>query len=175
MSWVKRSTQVFVRYFERQNSFLTTFCGILIAILMVFTVYEVVMRYCFDNPTNWVAEISSYVLVAIILLPLAYAQQIGRHAKVDVLVLRLSKRKQAILGIVSSLLGLCFFILFTWAGYRYAIDALQTGEISTTTMGAPLFPVKIILPIGGFLLCIQFIISIGKHIIFLRSREQEDD
>ena len=43
----------------------------LVAVMMLIVVYEVVMRYIFNNPTNWVNIVSEFLLVYCVYLAVA--------------------------------------------------------------------------------------------------------
>ena len=71
-------------------------------------------------------------------------------------------------------LYLCFFLpgigaLF-YAGFFYALDSYKIGEVSSvTSSGVPLYPLKFIIPISGFLLLVQGVSEIFRSIICIQT------
>ncbi|MEY3739374.1 MAG: hypothetical protein RLZZ192_49, partial [Pseudomonadota bacterium] len=56
--------------------------------------WEVFARYVLNEPTTWVTEIATYMLVAVAFLGLAAAQQARAHIYVELVVDRLSETRQ---------------------------------------------------------------------------------
>ena len=54
------------------------------------TCFEVVSRYVFNEPTVWATEYSTYLLLGMTFVGLAYAQKHGSHIRVELLVGRLA-------------------------------------------------------------------------------------
>jgi TRAP-type mannitol/chloroaromatic compound transport system permease small subunit len=126
------------------------------AVLAVFVYYyEVVGRYVFNSPTNWVHE-SMFLMFGIqYMLAGAYAYRDETHVRVDIVYSKLSRRGRAICDIITS----AFFFLFTGTmlvtGWRFASDAMAVGESSFTEWGIQYWPVKLAIPLGAALLLLQ--------------------
>lgn len=168
MRRINRCVQISVRCIEALNK-LVVFIVILVIAGLSFSVsYEVVMRYFFNNPTDWVTEVSTWSLVLIFFLPIAYAEQLGQHIKVDIFISRVSKRTQAGLAVVTSALSLFVFIIFAWSGTLYAQERFDwdTGP----PLKLPLYPFMVAIPVGLILLSLQLLVSLIKHIaVFLKA------
>jgi TRAP-type C4-dicarboxylate transport system permease small subunit len=67
--------------------------AMLFAMLLAIT-YDVAMRYVFNEPTSWANELSTYLLVAVSFVGLAYAQLRNGHVRVELLVARLEERRR---------------------------------------------------------------------------------
>lgn len=126
------------------------------AVLAVFAYYyEVVARYIFNSPTNWVHESMFLMFGMQYMLAGAYAYRDETHVRVDIVYSHLSVRGRAVCDIITSF----FFFLFTGAllvtGWRFANDAMSVGERSFTEWGIQYWPVKLAMPIGAALLILQ--------------------
>lgn len=126
------------------------------AVLAVFAYYyEVVARYIFNSPTNWVHESMFLMFGMQYMLAGAYAYRDETHVRVDIIYSQLSARGRAICDIITSF----FFFLFAGAllvtGWRFASDAIAVGERSFTEWGIQYWPVKLTMPIGAALLILQ--------------------
>jgi len=73
----------------------------------------------------------------------------------DILYNRLSLRGQAIIDLVTSIFFFIFVGLIVWTGWEAGWRSLQIGEASDSSWGPPIYPIKLIIPVGGFLLLIQ--------------------
>ena len=172
MGWIKRWALIAVRYNEGLNNLLAIMVGLFIVAIMLCNAYEVVMRYYFDSPTDWVLPVAEYSLLWIVSLAISYTQLKGSHIKIDAIISRAPRQMQSGVGIVISALALFFFILITWGGIRYITEALAESWNTGPVHYWPLFPILIIMPVGGFLMGVQLSINILKHITDLSTRRQ---
>ncbi|MBZ9706295.1 TRAP transporter small permease subunit [Mesorhizobium sp. ESP7-2] len=132
--------------------------------------YEVVARYVFNSPTNWVHE-SMFLMFGIqYMLAGAYAYRDETHVRVDIVYSHLSERGRAICDIITS----AFFFLFTGTmlvtGWRFASDAMAVGERSFTEWGIQYWPVKLAIPIGAALLLLQGLSRLMRDIAIATRR-----
>jgi TRAP-type mannitol/chloroaromatic compound transport system permease small subunit len=138
---------------------LAQLCGEFVAywaVLAVFTYYyEVIARYVFNSPTNWVHESMFLMFGMQYMVAGAYAYRDETHVRVDILYTHLPPRGRAICDVITSL----FFFIFTGtmlvSGWRFAGDAIGVNEHSFTEWGIQYWPVKLMIPIGAALLILQ--------------------
>ncbi|HWD36738.1 MAG TPA: TRAP transporter small permease subunit, partial [Casimicrobiaceae bacterium] len=140
----------------------------LIAVFVYY--YEVVARYVFNSPTNWVHESMFLMFGMQYMLSGAYAYREDQHVRVDVIYAKFSPRGKAIADIVTSL----FFVIFVGTmfvtGIRFAGDAINVREVSFTEWGIQYWPVKLMIPIGAGLLLLQGIAKLLKDVLFVARR-----
>ena len=161
MNKVKRVAVFLITAIDYVGVPMAVFCGVLTSIMMLAIVFEVVMRYGFNAPTSWSNEISGYLVVAILFLGLSYTLLVDGHVRVDIFLLRLPERGQLILTIIAYLLSLVYIVVVMWQGWEYAWKWRDT--VSNTFLRLPLFPTMVIIPIGAFLLSLQFVSKIYRH------------
>jgi C4-dicarboxylate transporter, DctM subunit len=142
--------------------------GIFIMILGVIVTYEVVMRYVFSAPTNWVMEISIYLNIASVFLAGGFALRDKMHITVDTFTSRLSNRNQILLQLIGLLMGLFYCFILTWKGLEIAITSFRLGEVSPTPLRVPVVLPYCCIVIGGALLIVEFIVQILEAISNLR-------
>jgi len=140
------------------------FSGSLIIILMLSIVYEVVMRYFFNNPTSWVIDFSGYMQYALVMLGAAWVLKRNGHTKIDLLSAQLGGKKQTILNAITSSIGLLTCSVFFWEGLKATWEAYQRHEFLYREIEVPVAPLFVIFPISFFLLCIQFAREIYNHL-----------
>jgi TRAP-type mannitol/chloroaromatic compound transport system permease small subunit len=143
--------------------------GVLIVIMMFATVYGVVRRYAFHNPEPYSYEISTMFMVFTFVFAISAVERLGRHIRVDFISSRLSDRWQhIILNIIAPIMGLFFVFILTWQGVEVSLFSLKIGEVSSSSWGEPIFPVKIMVPIGYALLFLVLLTRIYKGITSLK-------
>mgnify|MGYP003552348803 FL=1 len=112
------------------------------------------MRYAFRYSSNAYLEAQWYLFSLIFLLGGAYALKHNAHVRIDLVYGRLSKRTQAWIDLVGTLL---FLIPMS----------LAIRETSPDVGGLPRWPIKIALPVGFALLALQGLSELIKRLAFL--------
>jgi TRAP-type mannitol/chloroaromatic compound transport system permease small subunit len=126
------------------------------AVLAVFTFYyEVIARYVFNSPTNWVHESMFLMFGAQYMLAGAYAYRDETHVRVDIVYSKLSMRGHAICDVITSVFFFLFVGTMLVTGWRFASDSVGVGEASFTEWGIQYWPIKLMIPIGAALLLLQ--------------------
>ena len=131
--------------------------GFLIVFCMASIVVDVIGRYFFGKPLIWAYYYSEYVLVYSTFLAAAYVLKHNGHVRVDLITNLLSKRHRAFLSIFSNLIGLIACVIVGWYSLIEAYDVLQKKTMFTAPISMYQFPIKVIIPFGFLLLCIEWI------------------
>jgi len=142
------------------------------AVISVFVYYyEVMARFLFNSPTNWVHESMFLMFGMQYMISGAYAYREDQHVRVDVVYAKLSPRGKAIADIISSVFFFIFTLTMLWTGARFAMDAVNNGETSFTEWGIQYWPVKLTIPIGAALIVLQGISKLIKDVLFVMRKE----
>jgi len=165
---VRQTGSFLASFIDNVSKIAAIVASICVLTMMTVVFYEVIARYFFKSPTSWSVEMAGYLMVAAVMLGLAYASSQGKHVKVDLLISRLSKRKQLIFELFGFTLTLILFSLITWKAGEYAWLTFQQGTKSSGVMEFPLFPSKLMVPLGSFLFCLQLILLIFRRVGDLR-------
>jgi TRAP-type mannitol/chloroaromatic compound transport system permease small subunit len=144
-----------------------------VVLLTAMICWEVVSRYIFNSPNEWVFDISYMLYGVLFMMAGAYTLSKNGHVRGAVLYGFFQPRTQAALDL---LLYFVFFIpgiiALVYAGVIFAGDSLAINEHTTQTAnGPPLYPYKMIIPIAGGLLLIQGFAEIIRCIICLKTGE----
>ena len=123
--------------------------------------YEIVARYVFHAPTLWAHETSRHFYGVQFIVAGAYALRYNRHINTDVLVGYLSTRKRAIVDSILWTVFIFYCIILLWQGAEMAWVSFLRRETTQTVFQSPVWPVKLAIPIGAFLILMQ---GIAKHI-----------
>lgn len=115
-------------------------------------VYEVIMRYGFNDPTAFSHETSVFLYGCTGMLAGAWVLCRDEHVRMDAVYGRLSPRIKAIIDLVTA--PLFFFILavLLWQGGDMAYFSVTMREHTQTPWGPPYYPLKIVIPLSAFLL-----------------------
>jgi len=128
-----------------------------------------VVRKGFNVSSNSFLEIQWYLFSVVFLFCAGYTLLRNQHVRIDVIAGRLSPHAQAWIDI----LGTIFFLLpmsltIMWLSWPVFIEAYQRQEVSTNAGGLIIWPARLLVPIGFFLLVIQGISELIKRIAFLK-------
>ena len=129
------------------------------------------VRYTFKMSSNAWLEIQWYLFAAVFMLASAYTLRRDEHVRIDVITGHFSKRTQVwidLFGYLLFLLPVCLLIFYY--GIPFFRYSLLTGESSSSAGGLIVWPAKLLVPVGFFLLLIQGISEIIKRIAFLAGR-----
>jgi TRAP-type mannitol/chloroaromatic compound transport system permease small subunit len=126
------------------------------------------VRYAFNLSSNAWLEIQWYLFSAVFLLCAGYTLLHNEHIRIDVIAGRLSRRAQTwidIFGCVFFLLPMAVIIM--WLSWPMFMDSYVRHEISGDAGGLVRWWVKLLIPVGFFLLALQGVSELIKRVAFL--------
>ncbi|MCP4693625.1 MAG: TRAP transporter small permease subunit [Desulfobacterales bacterium] len=135
-------------------------------------VYEVVARYVFNAPTIWAHGTTQRIFAVYYFICGAYISRHGSHIRMDILYERFSPRIKAILDIIGFLFFFAFCGALLWYGSRYAWSSLMRLEPCNTPFRAPLYPIKLMIPIGALLIFLQELAFLFRNIYIVITGKQ---
>jgi len=138
----------------------------LILLLVGVILYEIVARYFFRSPTIWAHEISQMIYGAYVILLGAYVLKRGGHVNVDLLYGRFQPRTRAIIDLFTWLLFFYFCGLLLWKGGEMAWDSFGFRETDSTSFAPPLYPIKMMIPLGALLILLQGLAKFIRDLTF---------
>ena len=157
------------RLIEHVSYAFTILSGILIVLMSFIASYGVIRRYAFKSPEPYSYELNMMFLLWTFVLALAYLEKLDGHLRVDFFVVVLPKKIRAFfLNVIGPLLGFIFCAVLTYEGWAVALYSLEIGEKSMSVWAVPLFPVKIVIPIGYGLLCIVLLLKTVQRILGIK-------
>ena len=146
-----------LKWIDKISNFAGIVGGLLLPIAALMVFYEVCMRYFYGSPSTWVTEISTYLIVAAILISLAYVAKENTHIRVDFVTALFSQRSNQILEITNSFFAIFFLLFLGWEGTKLAIDAYILNELTATVIRIPRFILLSLIPIGSILFTLQYL------------------
>jgi len=135
-------------------------------IVVVVVVYEIVMRFIFNAPTIWANEATVSLSALGYLLGGAYSLYYKAHVRVDMLYLKFSSRTRAILDVITFFFAFVYLGSLAWYGSMYAWESIKVLEKTGSPWNPPVYPLKIAIPLGAFLLLIQSIANFIRDLTF---------
>jgi TRAP-type mannitol/chloroaromatic compound transport system permease small subunit len=144
----------------------------IIYFVMIIIVFELISRWLFNAPTEWVHEASTMLFGIFFILGGGYALIRGEHVRMDVLYSHLSDRGKAIADIATFSLFLIYVSILIWYGGKSAWRSLMINEHSQTVWGPPIYPSKILLVAGAVLILIAGTTKLIRNILTLVSAKR---
>ena len=140
---------------------------VLVAVLV--SAMNAVIRKAFNVSSNSFLELQWYLFSVIFLFCAGYTLLKNQHVRIDVIAGRLSPRAQAWIDIVGTVLFLfpmaIMIMILSWPVF---VMAYERNEVSTNAGGLVIWPARLLVPIGFFLLVIQGVSELIKRIAFLK-------
>jgi TRAP-type mannitol/chloroaromatic compound transport system permease small subunit len=130
-----------------------------------------IIRKAFDYSSNAFLETQWYLFSAIFLLCSPYTLRHNEHIRIDVVSGRLGTRAQAwidVFGTVFFLLPMAVVIMYlSWIVF---VRSWNINEMSTNAGGLVIWPARLLVPVGFFLLALQGVSQLIKLIAYLRGK-----
>lgn len=136
-----------------------------LAVLTVIVFYEVICRYFLRSPTDWVVEVSGYLLVVMTFLGAGYLVFDNGHVRLDLLNSMVGPRAQAALDLFAHLVIVTFAAVIAVQDYEMVAQAYEFGWLSTSLLETPLYIPQAALPIGSALLLLQALAAVVRDVL----------
>lgn len=158
----------FSRLVDKLNTFVGKSVTWLTLVVVLVSAGNATVRKVLHTSSNAWLELQWYLFGAIFLLASGYTLLKNEHVRVDILAQKLSQRAQIwieILGVIFFLMPAC--VLIMWLSWPVFVDSYVTNEMSSNPGGLIRWPVKLLIPVGFFLLVLAGLSHLIKCIAFL--------
>jgi TRAP-type mannitol/chloroaromatic compound transport system permease small subunit len=129
------------------------------------------MRYVFNDPTSWAFDLSYLMYGAVFYMAGAYTLSRAGHVRADMFYRKWRPRTQAVVEL--TLYVVFFFpgiLALVVAGGAYGVDAMRIREVSVNSpAGVPIWPLKMMISVGGALIALQGLAEVLRCIVCLRT------
>ena len=153
---------------DRVVNFFALLAVLIMAFVLLAVNSDIVMRYFLNNPSKWVTEVSEYAILWMTFFASAWVLKNEKHVVMDIILIRVRPGIRNTINMVTSLFGAALCLIVTWYGIVVTLDLFQRKVLLSSSIDPMAYPLFTIIPIGSFLLAIQFII---RALGFLGSRE----
>ena len=142
--------------FDRIISVPFAIAAVLIFFMMLSVTSGVLIRYFRGRPVSELFELTEYGLLFVTFLGAAWVLKKEGHARMDLLLVALNERNRALLNMVTSCICGILWGVIAWFGIKVTYDNFKIGFYLNTMLGPPLYPILAVIPVGSFLLFVQF-------------------
>lgn len=154
-----------LRDVTRLNDWLGRIVALLLLVMFALLIVEVFFRYALASPTVWTNEFTQMLFGAYAVLSGGYIMAHDGHVNVDILYSRLSPRGRATLDIFTSVLFFIFVGTLVYFGSSLAYESMSFWERSQSAWNPPIWPVKLMIPVGAVLLLLQGLVKLIRDIL----------
>ncbi|WP_417524064.1 TRAP transporter small permease subunit [Marinovum sp.] len=155
-----------IRLIDAVNEAVGRLVSVLAVIFAAIIIYDVVLRYVFEEPTRWAFDVTKQLFGFYFVMLGGYALRHRAHVQVDILTEKLSP---GVLRIVEAAGYVIFFFPFTWVfltrSWEFAMRSWNQGETTYGAIQMPVYPLKMAMCVAAGLLLIQGISEVLKIIL----------
>jgi TRAP-type C4-dicarboxylate transport system permease small subunit len=153
MGMIGRMFRKLDRILEKMTFVSVLLGGAMTLIMMFATSYGVFMRYFMRAPEPVSYEIATICMLWAFLFGISFVEWRGSHIRADIFTPFMPQSLVRFLhSVVAHFLAAVYCAILTWKGLTVALYSYSIGERSMSVWAEPLFPVKIMIPIGYCLL-----------------------
>jgi len=138
--------------------------GALIFTMGLLMMVDVVLRYVFNSPTQFITTLAGYFMVGVAFLGLAYALMKDRHIQINILTSRLRPVALKRVELVTSIIGLVFLAFSLRSACLMVYESYIYKSIDLTGLDLPLYLPQLLIPIGIVLILLQLVVITAKNI-----------
>jgi TRAP-type C4-dicarboxylate transport system permease small subunit len=146
----------------------------LILVFMTLTIgYAIFARAVGLPGPLWIVQFNEYAMLYATFLGGAWLLSKGKHVSVELVVSRFGQQTQRIFDVIHSLLGIGLCGILCWYGTLTTIENFQRKVIHVQAVDVPMAYLLFVIPLGFFLLVLQFVRDFVAGIRSLGSEEEE--
>ena len=119
-------------------------------------------------PSLWTLELAQFAMVAYYILGGPYSMQQGAHVRMDLFYGDWSARKKAQIDAITVLFLIFYLGVMLYGAYDSTSYSFQYGERSPTAWRPYLWPIKVVMFFGIFMMLLQSISELFKDIATLK-------
>ena len=150
--------------FNRVNDVLIIFLIILLIYLTLSVSTTVLTRYLLNFMPRGIFETWKYSILYISFLGGAWLLIKDGHVRMDLVLTRLTPKAQRMLNTLTSVIGAGACFVLTWFSAHATLQCIQNStRLVNEQLAPPQWPIMIIIPIGSFLIFIQFLVQSYRY------------
>lgn len=149
-------------------------CLFILAGMMVMGTFDVLGRYLVNQPIKGTYETFGFLMPALILLGMAYTQEAREHVRIDLAINQMPFRAKTAVQIFTDVIELGITALIFRGGLMTMLYYKDLGKL-VDTIGIPLWPTWMVIPIGGFAMIIVLVLQIAEGAMALASQPEKQN
>ena len=156
-----RFIKSYVRIVDKVNYRIGRAAMLLIFVMGGVLFYSSISK-AFFRPSLWTLEFAQFLMVAYFLLGGAYSLQLKGHVRMDLFYGGWKEQTQSRTDSLTSLIMIGYLMLLLYGGIDSAIYSIQYSERSYSIWRPYMWPIKVIMCFGIFLMLLQGISQFFK-------------
>ncbi len=154
----------FGRSVDHVSRFMGLAVGNLYLLAAICTMWEVIARYVFNAPTQWVFEVVMVLCASAWMLSAGFVTLQKRHIGITVFYLMASERVRWWLDLFAMLVGVFALYMLVSDTLLRALESIDLVERGGTAWNSPLpLVLKTVLVAGLFLYLVQLLVNLTRH------------
>ena len=139
-----------------------------VALILVLS-FETIMRYVFNAPTTWAHLVGMMLGGTIVFMGFAYVHLHKGHLRIDVIYIKLSPKKRAVIDVVFALLFLFPLLgVLINTSFQWAVRSWVTGEVRIESWWyPPAAPFRTVMLVGLCIFGLQCFAQFFRDLYFL--------
>ncbi|MGB7270192.1 MAG: TRAP transporter small permease subunit [Albidovulum sp.] len=158
----------YVRIIDRVNRFIGHIMMYVLFVMIAVLLWSSLSKVIFVVPASWTLEMAQFALVAYYLVGGPYSIQLGSNVRMDLFYSTWSARKKAQVDSLTVLLLIFYLGVLLYGGIDSTLYSIEYGERSPSLWRPQMWPVKVVMCFGIFMMLLQAISELIKDITRLR-------
>lgn len=155
----------FLRAVERLHVFMGVLSGMSILVITLTIVADVTLRLIAGQPVRGATEFSTLLMVALVYIGLASVQVSKSNFRMEIVIAQLPAALQRALNLLTTLIAMGAIGLMTWYTAQEALHSLERREMSFAAVSFPVYPARLIIVLGLFLLTLQLFVDAVRLVV----------
>ena len=142
---------------DRLFDFLAVVISIILVLMTLSIGYAIFARAVGLPGPVWIVQFNEYAMLWATFLGAAWLLSKKRHVSIELVVSHLSQPTQKVFHLIHSLLGVGLCAILCWYGTLTTLENFQRNVINVQAVDVPMAYVLVVIPVGFFLLFLQFV------------------
>lgn len=161
----------YVRIVDSMNRFIGRVIMYGLFVMVAILLWSSLSKALFVVPAFWTLESAQFALVTYYLVGGAYAMQLGSSVRMDLFYGNWSDHKKAVFDSFTVFFLIAYLIVLLYGGIDSVSYALEYNERSPTLWRPKMWPIKVIMCTGIFMMLLQAFSELFKDIAKIRGVE----
>lgn len=146
------------QWLYRWESRLNLLAGIIVLLIVLFSVINIIGRGFFNQPFNAYFDLMGQSVPLIAFLGISYCQREGGHIRMDLLLIRLRGRMLWLFEFISSLFSIFIITTLAYGAYLHTSRSYMLGD-STEDINLTIWPFKAVIAVMFGVLVLRLVIQ----------------
>lgn len=159
------------KVFDKILESLSVIVSLILIFMTVSIGYSIFARAIGFKGPIWIVQFNEYAMLFATFLGTAWLLSKGKHVSIELIVSRFSDRGQRVFNLIHSIMGIGLSSTLCYYGALTTIENFRRNVIHVQAIDVPMAYILFVIPLGFFLLLIQFIRNMFISIKELRGVE----